>query len=98
DSTEYWARECMAMKPLCYDPVRMLYRKYNKLKEYEIADTIISNFILKYKFTTNAWTDLATIKTSLNREDEAIKVLDSALYYLPWDSKINKMRREFSCE
>ena len=32
DSSEYWARECMVMKPLCYHPVRMLYRKHTDLK------------------------------------------------------------------
>lgn len=92
DSTEYWARECMSMKPLCYHPVKMLYRKYTALKEYEIADTILSNYILKYKFTSSAWTDLATTKLNLNQRQEATSVLDSALYYLPEDGKIMKMR------
>lgn len=96
DSSEYWARECMVMKPLCYHPVRMLYRKHTDLKEYEIADTIISNFILKYKFTTNAWLDLASTKVNLNNKEGAISILDSALYYLPNDRSIAKMRSELS--
>ncbi|MFA7082054.1 MAG: O-antigen ligase family protein [Bacteroidales bacterium] len=96
DSTEYWARECMAMKPLCYHPVKMLYRKYTVLKEYEIADTILSNYILKYKFSASAWTDLVRTKVNLKQREEAISILDSALYYLPEDNKIRQMRRELS--
>lgn len=96
DSAEYWSRKCIQMKPLCYDPVRILYRKYSALEKYEIADTIISNYISKYKYTANAWLDLAETKIKLNKKQEAIRVLDSAQYHLPGDNKIKKMRRDFS--
>lgn len=96
DSAEYWSRKCIQMKPLCYDPVRILYRKYTVLEKYEIVDTIISNYISRYKFTANAWVDLAETKIKLNKKQEAIMVLDSAQYHLPEDNKIKKMRRDLS--
>lgn len=96
DSAEYWARKCMYMKPLCYDPVKILYRKYSNQNKYEIADTIISNYILKNKFTSIAWIDLASIKLKLNNKSRALIVLDSALYYLPEDGKLRKMHNEIS--
>jgi O-antigen ligase len=96
DSAEYWARECMRMKPLCYDPVRILYRKYAKQNRYDIADTIIENYVSKYKFTTNAWIDLATSKKELNKNKEALRVLDSALYYIPDDIKLLKLQDDIS--
>lgn len=96
DSAEFWARKCMQMKPLCYDPVRILYRKYSKQNRYDITDTIIENYVAKYKFTTNAWIDLATSKKELNKNKEALRVLDTALYYLPNDIKLLQLHEEIS--
>ena len=92
DSAEYWARKCMMMKPLCYEPVRILFRKYSKIERYDIADTILENFISKYQFTIDAWIDLATTKQKLNHSNDALIVLDSALYYFPDDKKIKDLR------
>lgn len=92
DSAEYWARRCMMMKPLCYEPVKILFRKYTNIERYDIADTILTNFISKYQFTIDAWIDLVTTKQKLHRCSEAIIILDSALYYFPQDKRLQDLR------
>ena len=94
DSAEYWARECMRMKPLCYDPVKILVRKYSKENRYDISDTIITNYISKYKFNKNSYLDLIDVKLKLNQKEEILHVLDSALYYFPDDLTFIKKREE----
>ncbi|MBP1646236.1 MAG: hypothetical protein H6Q16_1811 [Bacteroidetes bacterium] len=94
DSAEYWARESMKMKPLCYDPVKILVRKYSKENRYDISDTIITNYISKYKFNKNSYLDLIDVKLKLNQKEEILNVLDSALYYFPDDLTFMKKREE----
>ena len=85
DSAEYWARKCMEMKPLCYDPVKILIRRYTKENRYDIADTILTNYISRYKFNKNSYLDLIDVKIKQNQKDKVLSVLDSALYYFPED-------------
>lgn len=92
DSAEYWARKCMAMKPLSYEPVKILIKKYSNMKRYDIADSILKNYISKYKLSLNAWIDLATTKQKLNSSNEALITLDSALYYFPNNEKLLNLR------
>lgn len=92
DSAEYYARKCMSMKPICYDPVRTLHNKYIKTNQYDIADTIISNFLVMYKTEPKAWIDLINIKLEKNEVNRAIELVDSALYYNPDNDKIMDLR------
>lgn len=85
DSAEYWARKCMEMKPLCYDPVKILIRRYTKENRYDIADTILTNYISRYKFNKNSYIDLIDVKIKQNQKDKVLSAIDSALYYFPED-------------
>lgn len=94
DSAEYWARECMRMKPLCYDPVKVLVRKYSNENRYDITDTILANYISRYKLNRISYLDLIDAKIKLNKKEEILSVLDSALYYFPDDFTFIKKKEE----
>ncbi len=94
DSAEYWARECMRMKPLCYDPVKVLVRKFTNENRYDITDIILTNYISRYKLNRNAYLDLINAKIKLNKKEEVLHVLDSALYYFPEDLTFKEKREE----
>ncbi|MDR1005556.1 MAG: O-antigen ligase family protein [Bacteroidales bacterium] len=49
DSAIYWANRCIEMKPLCYDPVRVLYYTYGRQKDYSAALKVVSDYILRCK-------------------------------------------------
>lgn len=88
DSSEYYANKCIAMKPLCYEPVKVLYYKAKKLKDLTPAEKAISAFLTRYKSEKSAWIDLAYLKISLGKLSEAKILLDSASYYFPDEEKI----------
>lgn len=92
DSAEYWARKCMDMKPLCYEPVKILFRKYSNIKRYDIVDSILTNYISRYKLSLNAWIDLATTEQKMNSTNKALTTLDSALYYFPNNENLLNLR------
>lgn len=96
DSSEYWARKSMAIKPISYYPVEVLYRKYTVLEEYNVADTIIRSFISRYKFNANAWLDLYDVSIRQGFDDESLRVIDSALLYMPNNSSIRNKHRDIT--
>jgi O-antigen ligase len=44
DSALLWANRCIAMKPLCYDPVRIVVRTYEKQGDYNKAKEAINDY------------------------------------------------------
>ncbi len=96
DSAEYWAKKCIAMKSCCYDPVKILVRIYSKEKRHDITDTILTNYISKYQYNKVAYLDLINAKIELKQKDNALNVIDSALYYFPMDIELKRKREEIS--
>lgn len=94
DSAEYWARKCMEMKPLCYDPVKILVRIYSKENRYDITDSILTDYIYKYKYNKTSYLDLINAKINLKQNKGALNVIDSALYYFPMDIDLKRRREE----
>ncbi|MDR1847975.1 MAG: O-antigen ligase family protein [Bacteroidales bacterium] len=45
DSAIFWSQRCIEMKPLCYDPVRILYYCYNKMNRDSVAAKEIMNYM-----------------------------------------------------
>lgn len=96
DSAEFYARRCIEMKPICYDPVRTLYYKYRNLKEYNTAEAIIDNFLKRYKDEPKAWIDIIDINKRKKDLRKMGILLDSALFYHPDNKELLKFQAELS--
>ncbi|MFV0502186.1 MAG: O-antigen ligase family protein [Bacteroidales bacterium] len=96
DSAEFYARQCIEMKPLCYDPVRTLYYKYRNLKEYNTAEAIIDNFLKRYKDEPKAWIDIIDINKRKKDLRKMGILLDSALFYHPDNKELLQFQAELS--
>ncbi|MDR0971332.1 MAG: O-antigen ligase family protein [Bacteroidales bacterium] len=90
DSALYWANRTIKLKPLCYEPVRTIYRVLIAKNNFIEADKQITSFINKYPFEENAYLDLANVKEKLYNPDSAIKVLISAKTHIPLSKKIDE--------
>ncbi|MDR0790076.1 MAG: O-antigen ligase family protein [Bacteroidales bacterium] len=47
DSAIFWANRCLEIKPLCYDPVKILQYTYIKQQDYTAAAKAINDYLLR---------------------------------------------------
>ena len=92
DSATYWAEKCIAMKPLCYSPVRVLVAVAGKKQNSEEQLKLIDDYIARYKAEPLAWEDKITIQMRLKKYDEALETCDKALEILKRNRKISSLR------
>ena len=92
DSAAYWAEKCIAMKPLCYSPVRVLVAVAGKKQNSEEQQKLIDDYIARYKAEPLAWEDKITIQMRLKKYDEALETCDKALEILKRNRKISSLR------
>ena len=92
DSAAYWAEKCIAMKPLCYSPVRVLVAVAGKKQNSEEQLKLIDDYIARYKAEPLAWEDKITIQMRLKKYDEALETCDKALEILKRNRKISSLR------
>ena len=92
DSAAYWAEKCIAMKPLCYSPVRVLVAVAGKKQNSEEQLKLIDDYIARYRAEPLAWEDKITIQMRLKKYDEALETCDKALEILKLNRKISSLR------
>lgn len=92
DSAAYWAEKCIAMKPLCYSPVRVLVAVAGKKQNSEEQLKLIDDYIARYKAEPLAWEDKITIQMRLKKYDEALETCNKALEILKRNRKISSLR------
>ncbi len=92
DSAAYWAERCIAMKPLCYSPVRVLVSIEGKKQNSEAQLKLIDDYIARYKAEPLAWEDKITIQMRKKKYDEALETCDEALENLKRNHKISSLK------
>lgn len=92
DSAAYWAERCIGMKPLCYDPVRVLVSIAGKEQKTDKQLKLIDDYIIRYKSEPLAWEDKIKIQMRLKKYDEALETCNEALKILKRDKKISSLK------
>ncbi|MGP1515866.1 MAG: O-antigen ligase family protein [Bacteroidales bacterium] len=64
DSSNYWADKCIAMKPLCYDPVSVKIGNMKQKEDIASQIKLLKNYIAKEQKEERAWLTLLNIYIS----------------------------------
>jgi O-antigen ligase len=98
DSSLYYANKCIAMKPLCYDPVIVKINIYSKIGDKHKEVEIINEYLKKEKKEPRAWVDMMQLYITLKQYNKALKVFEQAIKYNPHNSKILAKKAEIDQE
>lgn len=94
DSAAYWANKCIAMKPLCYSPVRILVSIAGKEDKREQQLALIDEYLKRYDKDALAWEDKISVLQREKRLHEALETADKALEILKNNKKIQSLKAE----
>lgn len=94
DSATYWANKCIAMKPLCYSPVRVLINIEGKKGNWQGQLKLIDEYLERYQLETLAWEDKVNVLLKRNQQAEALETVKKARKYMPHSPKMRKLEKK----
>ncbi len=94
DSATFWAEKCIAMKPLCYSPVRILVSIAGIEGKPQRQIELIDDYLGLYANEPLAWEDKIRVLIRLGRLDEAMQESDKALEILKKNKNITSLKKE----
>lgn len=94
DSSNYWADKCIAMKPLCYDPVSVKVGNCIKQNDKQGQIRLITDYLSKEKKEQRAWIKLIDIYLEDGDIESAEKVFQQFCLYNDQNKEILSKKKE----
>jgi tetratricopeptide (TPR) repeat protein len=93
DSLIYWGKKLMAMKPLFANIALIVSSRQFGTGRQEEAMQTINSLLAKVKTNPEAWLQAADQYMRMGKGQEATRLMDSAIKYLPGNPKIANTRK-----
>lgn len=94
DSAAYWAEKCIAMKPLCYSPVRILVSIAGKEGKRDKQLCLIDEYLKRYEKDPLAWEDKISVLRYEKRLQEAIETCNQAIETFSKNAKFRSLKEK----
>ena len=94
DSAAYWAEKCIAMKPLCYSPVRILVSIAGKEGKRDKQLCLIDEYLKRYEKDPLAWEDKISVLRYEKRLQEAIETCNQAIELFSKNAKFRSLKEK----
>lgn len=94
DSAAYWANKCIAMKPLCYSPVRILVSIAGKEGKRDKQLCLIDEYLKRYEKDPLAWEDKISVLRYEKRLQEAIETCNQAIETFSKNAKFRSLKEK----
>ncbi|MBO7229550.1 MAG: O-antigen ligase family protein [Bacteroidales bacterium] len=94
DSAAYWAEKCIAMKPLCYSPVRILVSIAGKEGKRDKQLCLIDEYLKRYEKEPLAWEDKISVLRYEKRLQEAIETCNQAIELFSKNAKFRSLKEK----
>lgn len=94
DSAAYWAEKCIAMKPLCYSPVRILVSIAGKEGKRDKQLYLIDEYLKRYEKDPLAWEDKISVLRYEKRLQEAIETCNQAIETFSKNAKFRSLKEK----
>lgn len=94
DSATYWAEKCIAMKPLCYSPVRILVSIAGKEGKRDKQLCLIDEYLKRYEKDPLAWEDKISVLRYEKRLQEAIETCNQAIELFSKNAKFRSLKEK----
>ena len=98
DSAAYWAEKCIAMKPLCYSPVRILVSIAGKEGKRDKQLCLIDEYLKRYEKDPLAWEDKISVLRYEKRLQEAIETCNQAIELFSKNAKFRSLKEKITEE
>lgn len=98
DSAAYWAEKCIAMKPLCYSPVRILVSIAGKEGKRDKQICLIDEYLKRYEKDPLAWEDKISVLRYEKRLQEAIETCNQAIELFSKNAKFRSLKEKITEE
>lgn len=98
DSAAYWAEKCIAMKPLCYSPVRILVSIAGKEGKRDKQLCLIDEYLKRYEKDPLAWEDKISVLRYEKRLQEAIETCNQAIETFSKNAKFRSLKEKITEE
>ena len=98
DSAAYWAEKCIAMKPLCYSPVRILVSIAGKEGKRDKQLCLIDEYLKRYEKEPLAWEDKISVLRYEKRLQEAIETCNQAIELFSKNAKFRSLKEKITEE
>lgn len=98
DSAAYWAEKCIAMKPLCYSPVRILVSIAGKEGKRDKQLCLIDEYLMRYEKDPLAWEDKISVLRYEKRLQEAIETCNQAIELFSKNAKFRSLKEKITEE